>query len=516
MTCPGQVPIVWSRASPALQASLAGHRLAAQADTVRQLRYAPSASPAPPPTRTRPGTRRGRAVAGGRAGRCACYCPPGAATSALPGPARGHARRRGDRRRIRRRSKGSSAWSRPASGSWATSPPCSASTASWNRSRPRSCQLAWPSTSTAARLSTCARRRRRQGGLCRAPLDTGKLAPAGASCQRGARPWPMRPAWNDSSAPPDRGYPWRAHRCTSRACNCPGNAAGLRAVRAHHARAAGPCLPTWPSQRAAVPGRHQRARHLGAPASWPRPPGPARTPTPPAPDSASEGSSPSPDSPPSSTQPASSAPRPPASPGRSASSKTPPAPHCCAPDQTGGSRSPPTAVASPATSAPSWKSAVVHRQQRQSERCPVPGRAGTAIKAISPSLAATSPLTCADPDSPLCQLSPTICSSLSELTQQFLHEQRAGAPEHLAASRSPAVTKRSAWLAVPATITGRPAQPPELSVFIRGALLSEMARRGLRAPSRRSGSEFGVQGGGPRPGSSALGRGQEHATTPGT
>jgi len=50
MTCPGQVPIVWNRASPALQASLAGP-LAAQAG----------------------------------AGRCGC-CLPGAATSSAPGP----------------------------------------------------------------------------------------------------------------------------------------------------------------------------------------------------------------------------------------------------------------------------------------------------------------------------------------------------------------------------------------------------------------------------------------------
>jgi hypothetical protein len=45
MTCPGQVPIVWNRASPALQASLAGP-LAAQSDTVRQLRYRAVAGPA--------------------------------------------------------------------------------------------------------------------------------------------------------------------------------------------------------------------------------------------------------------------------------------------------------------------------------------------------------------------------------------------------------------------------------------------------------------------------------------
>jgi hypothetical protein len=54
MTCPGQVPIVWNRASPALQASLAGP-LAAQADTVRQLRYRAVAGPAriPDPARGR-------------------------------------------------------------------------------------------------------------------------------------------------------------------------------------------------------------------------------------------------------------------------------------------------------------------------------------------------------------------------------------------------------------------------------------------------------------------------------
>jgi hypothetical protein len=54
LTCPGQVPIVWSRASPALQASLAGP-LAAQADTVRQLRYRAVAGPAriPDPARGR-------------------------------------------------------------------------------------------------------------------------------------------------------------------------------------------------------------------------------------------------------------------------------------------------------------------------------------------------------------------------------------------------------------------------------------------------------------------------------
>jgi len=54
MTCPGQVPIVWSRSSPALQASLAGP-LAAQADTVRQLRYRAVAGPAciPDPARGR-------------------------------------------------------------------------------------------------------------------------------------------------------------------------------------------------------------------------------------------------------------------------------------------------------------------------------------------------------------------------------------------------------------------------------------------------------------------------------
>ena len=54
MTCPGQVPIIWSRASPALQASLAGP-LAAQADTVRQLRYRAVAGPAriPDPARGR-------------------------------------------------------------------------------------------------------------------------------------------------------------------------------------------------------------------------------------------------------------------------------------------------------------------------------------------------------------------------------------------------------------------------------------------------------------------------------
>ena len=47
MTCPGQVPIVWNRASPALQASLA-RPLAAQADVVRQLRYRAVARPASP------------------------------------------------------------------------------------------------------------------------------------------------------------------------------------------------------------------------------------------------------------------------------------------------------------------------------------------------------------------------------------------------------------------------------------------------------------------------------------
>jgi hypothetical protein len=54
MTCPGQVPIVWNRASPALQASLAGP-LAARADTVRQLRYRAVAGPAriPDPARGR-------------------------------------------------------------------------------------------------------------------------------------------------------------------------------------------------------------------------------------------------------------------------------------------------------------------------------------------------------------------------------------------------------------------------------------------------------------------------------
>ena len=54
MTCPGQVPIVWNRASPALQASLAGP-LAAQADTLRQLRYRAVAGPAriPDPARGR-------------------------------------------------------------------------------------------------------------------------------------------------------------------------------------------------------------------------------------------------------------------------------------------------------------------------------------------------------------------------------------------------------------------------------------------------------------------------------
>jgi hypothetical protein len=54
MTCPGQVHIVWSRASPALQASLAGP-LAARADTVRQLRYRAVAGPAriPDPARGR-------------------------------------------------------------------------------------------------------------------------------------------------------------------------------------------------------------------------------------------------------------------------------------------------------------------------------------------------------------------------------------------------------------------------------------------------------------------------------
>jgi hypothetical protein len=48
------VPIIWSRASPALQASLAGP-LAAQADTVRQLRYRAVAGPAriPDPARGR-------------------------------------------------------------------------------------------------------------------------------------------------------------------------------------------------------------------------------------------------------------------------------------------------------------------------------------------------------------------------------------------------------------------------------------------------------------------------------
>ena len=70
------------------------------------------------------------------------------------------------------------------------------------------------------------------------------------------------------------------------------------------------------------------------PAGPPASPRPARTPTPPAPGSASADSSRSPGNPTSSTQPASSASQPPASPGRSASSKTPPAPHCCAPDQT--------------------------------------------------------------------------------------------------------------------------------------------------------------------------------------
>ena len=54
MTCPGQVPIVWNRASPALQASLA-RPLAAQADVVRQLRYRAVAGPAriPDPARGR-------------------------------------------------------------------------------------------------------------------------------------------------------------------------------------------------------------------------------------------------------------------------------------------------------------------------------------------------------------------------------------------------------------------------------------------------------------------------------
>src|SRR5258708_30649782 len=44
MTCPGQVPIGWNRASPALQASLAGPP-PAQAATVRQPRYRPVAAP---------------------------------------------------------------------------------------------------------------------------------------------------------------------------------------------------------------------------------------------------------------------------------------------------------------------------------------------------------------------------------------------------------------------------------------------------------------------------------------
>jgi len=54
MTCPGMVLTVWGRASPALQASLAGP-LAAQADTVRQLRYRAVAGPAriPDPARGR-------------------------------------------------------------------------------------------------------------------------------------------------------------------------------------------------------------------------------------------------------------------------------------------------------------------------------------------------------------------------------------------------------------------------------------------------------------------------------
>jgi hypothetical protein len=88
--------------------------------------------------------------------------------------------------------------------------------------------------------------------------------------------------------------------------------------------------------RHGITGRAHPSPASADPARSPRTsgtPSPAR-----APSSASAGSSPSPASPASPTQPASSASGTPSSPARSASSRPPPAPPCCAPDRTGDSR----------------------------------------------------------------------------------------------------------------------------------------------------------------------------------
>jgi hypothetical protein len=84
VTCPGQVPIVWNRASPALQASLA-RPPAAQADTVRQLRYRAVAGPA-----RIPGPARGRE----RAAAVPSLMWPGRALRLLPSRGRDFQRSR--------------------------------------------------------------------------------------------------------------------------------------------------------------------------------------------------------------------------------------------------------------------------------------------------------------------------------------------------------------------------------------------------------------------------------------
>jgi len=338
MTCPGQVPIVWNRASPALQASLAGP-LAAQADTVRQLRYRAVAGPAriPDPARGRE-----------RAAAVPSLMWPGWALRLLPPWGRDFQRSRallavmlaiavtGADYSTARKLLGLE----PSRlGSWATSPPCSASTASWNRSRPRSASSPATSTSTAPPVIDYTRRRR-QGSLCQAPLDAGSW--------RGQRDLLLAQHGHPGQHAPAHEQLARLRlielltgthpRYLPGRCNCPGNAARTTP------HSCSPCPRSWTCACAGKPARYCPRPASASPVTWEPPSGWAPgIPRPsPDPDAASAGQRirrllAIPGNPTSSTQPASSAPRPPASPGRSGSSKTSPAPPCCAPDQTGGS-----------------------------------------------------------------------------------------------------------------------------------------------------------------------------------
>ena len=298
---------------------------------------------------------------------------------------------------------------------------------------------------------------RRPGHRLRPPATARQPLPGPARCRKLAQPArppagaarPPRPARRPGAravrpAPPDRA----AHRHPPplpprAAATAPGTRPGLRRIRFHHARAAGP--PPAPGSQRVGPSQ----AGISEPVTWeppfgwapgiPRPgPGPRRrkrrTAHPQAPRR-------SPDNPTSSTQPASSAPRPPASPGRSASSKTSPAPpaahrtrraaHAHRPRPSPRPRRPPR---------PGVTRAVPEEQQRQSRngaRCPA--ELGPRSRPSAPAWSIR-PLTCADPGSPA---SPAFANYL-----RFLH--RRGPSRRLA--RVPQTTRyiRALTCAAPA------------------------------------------------------------------